>query len=509
MVRVRRRVGVALATAGLLAGLLAGCTDSDDEATPTTPPAPGSANTVPMPRASSIDWGDCPEGRAYECGTLSVPIDYTDPDGAKIDIALLRAKAKGGERIGTLVVNPGGPGGSGISFARYAASAFPENVRERYDIVGFDPRGVGRSAPVECLSDADMDAYTQLDQTPDTPAEETALVDGFTRFGSGCQADAAPLLAHVGTADAARDMDQIREALDEEQLRYFGASYGTYLGAVYAELFPNRVGRFVLDGGIDPNQTAAVANRVQGGGFQTALNSYIDDCLAGGSCYLGATREAALARIQAFLAELDARPLPGDAKRQVTESIATTGILSPLYTSEQWPRLTLALQAAFRGDGSLLLDLSDTYYERGADGEYANLMYANAAVNCLDYPPSATTPEQVRPQIAEFEQASPTFGRTLAWAGLACGTWPIPATGRPHEIHAPGAAPILVIGTTRDPATPYAWSQALAGQLDSARLLTYDGDGHTAYLRGSTCVDSAVDTYLLTGALPPDGKTCD
>ncbi|UGQ09114.1 alpha/beta hydrolase [Yinghuangia sp. ASG 101] len=502
---MRRRVGVVLAAAILLAG----CTDSGDDDPTTTPPAPGSANTIPIPRAASIHWGECPEGRAYECGTLSVPVDYTVPGGDKIDIALLRVKATGGNRIGALVVNPGGPGGSGISFARYAASAFPDDVRERYDIVGFDPRGVGRSSPVECLSDADMDAYTQLDQTPDTPEEEAALVDGFKRFGLGCQDDAKALLGHVGTPDAARDMDQIREALGEDQLRYFGASYGTYLGAVYAELFPDKVGRFVLDGGIDPNQTSADANRVQGGGFQTALNSYIDDCLAGGSCFLGDSREAALARIRTLLDDLDARPLPGDAKRQVTESIATTGILSPLYTREQWPRLSLALQAAFRGDGGLLLNLSDMYYERGADGTYANLMYANSAVNCLDYPPSATTPDQVRTQVAEFEATSPSFGRTLAWAGLACGTWPVPATGTPHEIHAPGAAPILVIGTTRDPATPYAWSQALAGQLDSGHLLTYDGDGHTAYLRGSTCVDTAVDTFLLTGAPPPDGKTCD
>lgn len=488
--------------------VLAGCTDDSgsDDRGPTRAPR-AAPSSIPMPKAADIAWGRCSD-TAFDCGTLTVPVDYAAPDGPTIKIALLRKKATGADRIGALVVNPGGPGGSGISFARYAASALPEPVRARYDIVGFDPRGVGRSAPVECLSDAEMDAYTQLDQTPDTPAEEAALVDGFTRFARGCQSLSDALIGHVGTVDAARDMDQIREALDEERLNYLGASYGTFLGATYAELFPDRVGRFVLDGAVDPSQPAATANRLQAGGFETALDAYLDDCVAGGACYLGDTREAARARIAEFLAALDAAPLPGDAQRQVTESIATMGILSPLYARDQWPDLTRALQAALRGNGGPLLDLNDQYYERGSDGDYTNLMYANAAVNCLDYPPAATTPDQVRAQLAEFRETSPTFGAPLAWAGLTCGTWPLPATGTPHPIHAPGTAPILVIGTTRDPATPYSWSQALAAQLEAGHLLTYDGDGHTAYLRGSTCVDSAVDTYLLTGSPPPAAKTC-
>lgn len=503
---MRRRVGAALAAALLLAG----CSDGGDGDKAESPPrtASGGATSVPMPDADKIDWGRCPEGSNFDCGTLSVPIDYADPDGPKVDISLLRKKATGDDRIGSLVVNPGGPGGSGISFARYAASAFPKDVRERYDIVGFDPRGVGRSSPVKCLSDAGMDAYTQIDQTPDTTDEENAAVDGAAGFGKSCQENTDQLLGHVSTAEAARDMDQIREALGDDRLHYLGASYGTFLGATYAELFPDKVGRFVLDGAIDPSQNAATANRVQGGGFETALVAYVDDCVAGGSCFLGTDREAALARIRGLLASLDANPIPGDAKRQVNEPIATTGILSPLYSRDQWPELTRALQSAFRGDGGPLLDLSDMYYERGADGRYANLMYANAAVNCLDSPPAATTPDQVKAQVAEFEATSPTFGRALAWAGLTCGTWPLSATGRPHEIKAAGAAPILVVGTTRDPATPYAWSQALASQLESGHLLTYDGDGHTAYLRGSTCIDSAVDSYLLTGSPPPDNKTC-
>ncbi|MCF2529247.1 alpha/beta hydrolase [Yinghuangia soli] len=499
--------GAVLATALLLSGC-SGAGDVKKSPGASGTPAPGAPPAaLPMPEAAEIDWKAC-EGSQFECGTLTVPVDYADPGGDRTKIALIRKKATGPDRIGSLVVNPGGPGGSGVDFARYAASQFPRTVRDRYDIVGFDPRGVGHSTPVKCLSDDAMDEYTQLDQTPDDGSEVSALVTGATAFGKACQAETGPLVAHVSTVDAARDMDQIREALGDAKLYYFGASYGTFLGATYAELFPANVGRFVLDGAVDPSLSAATANRLQAGGFETALNAYADNCVAGGSCFLGPTREAVLARIQALLAELDAKPLPGDGTRDVNEAIATTGILSPLYSRDQWPQLTRALQAALRGDGDLLLDLNDQYYERSSDGHYANLMYANAAVNCLDLPPAATTPDQVRAQVPEFEQTSPTFGRALAWAGLTCGTWPVPATGRPHEIHAPGAAPILVVGTTRDPATPYAWSQALAAQLDSGTLLTYDGDGHTAYLRGSTCIDTAVDAYLLTGTAPPDGKTC-
>jgi pimeloyl-ACP methyl ester carboxylesterase len=497
------------AVALLLAGaLLAGCSGGNGGGSGGSPAGSALPSSVPMPPAGSITWSRCGDAMGFECGKLSVPVDYGSTSGPKIKIALVRKKATGPDRAGVLMVNPGGPGGSGISFARYAAQALPSPVLAKYDIVGFDPRGVGESAPIRCLTDERMDAYTELDPTPDDTGEEQALVTGFSGFGQGCEATSPDLFAHVSTAEAARDMDQIREALGEKQLNYLGASYGTFLGATYAELFPRNVGRFVLDGAIDPSEPAVTANRVQGGGFETALAAYADDCVSGGSCFLGPTRDAALDRIRGLLADLDANPLPGDGKRTVGEGIATTGILSPLYSRDQWPDLTRALQAAFRGNGRPLLELSDVYYERGSDGHYENLMYANAAVNCLDGPAAATSPDQVKTQIDEFTATSPTFGRALAWAGMTCGTWPVPPTGKPHEIHAAGAAPILVIGTTRDPATPYAWAQALASQLDSGHLLTYDGDGHTAYLRGSTCIDAAVDAYLLTGATPPDGKTC-
>ncbi|WP_406285141.1 alpha/beta hydrolase [Embleya sp. NBC_00896] len=501
---------VAAAALGLL--LVAGCSGSDSSSKP--PPgkddgAPSSrsgATNPPTPALDPIVWTDCSGG--LKCGTLQVPLDHAKPDGPRIKLAVTKKPATGSKRIGSLVLNPGGPGGSGVDYARYAATSYPAELRRAFDIVGFDPRGVGRSTAVTCLTDNGMDTFTQLDATPDTPDEEKAWVDGTRAYGKACADKSGDLLGHVSTVDAARDMDLLRASLGDDKLYYVGASYGTFLGATYAELYPDRVGRLVLDGAMDPSQPVSVANRVQGGGFETALAAFLDDCVGGGSCSLGSTRAAGLARIRGLLDQLDARPLPGDATRKVTESIATTGILSPLYAKEQWPRLRQALEAAQRGDGGPLLELNDQYYERGPDGKYSNLMYANLAVNCLDGPPAAGSRADVERDLPAYLADSPTFGRNLAWAGLSCTAWPVAPTGTPHPIKAEGAAPILVVGTTRDPATPYVWAQALAGQLASGTLLTYDGDGHTAFGRGSDCVDRAVVDYLTQGTVPNDGKTC-
>jgi pimeloyl-ACP methyl ester carboxylesterase len=506
------RGSVAKVVAGAVGLLLAaGCTSGS---TPSAKPpsdrvdatGDGPDGAAAEPAANPIVWTDCAGG--FQCGTLQVPLDHAKPDGPKIKLAVIRKQATGSNRIGSLVLNPGGPGGSGLDFAQYAAVSYPAELRKRFDIVGFDPRGVGRSTAVGCLTDNAMDAFTQLDATPDTPDEVKAWTDATRSYGQSCAAKSGDLLAHVGTVDAARDMDLLRGALGDPKLYYLGASYGTFLGATYAELFPRRVGRLVLDGAMDPSQSAVDANRVQGGGFETALNAFLDNCVAGGSCSLGADRARGLARIRDLLAQLDARPLPGDATRKVTESIATTGILSPLYSKDQWPTLRKALEAALRGNGAPLLELNDQYYERGPDGTYSNLMYANMAVNCLDGPPAAGSPQEVEQQLPAYQQSSPTFGRNLAWAGLSCTSWPVAPTGKPHPIKAEGADPILVVGTTRDPATPYAWAKALAGQLASGTLLTYDGDGHTAFGRGSNCVDRAVVDYLVQGTVPPDAKTC-
>lgn len=470
------------------------------------------------PAALASYYGQKPRWRGcgvpgFECATLKAPLDYAHPSGGDVRLALARKKATGpGKRLGSLLVNPGGPGSSAIGYLQaYAGIGYPAQVRARYDMVAVDPRGVARSEPVECLDGPGMDAYTQTDITPDDERETTELVDAYKKFAEGCGADAPKLLRHVSTVETARDMDIVRAALGDARLNYVGASYGTFLGATYAGLFPGRAGRLVLDGAMDPSQPARRMNLDQTAGFETAFQSFAKDCVQQPDCPLG-TKPAEVGRnLRAFFEKLDARPIPtGDVGgRKLGESLATTGVIAAMYDEGAWAQLREALTAAMdENDGAGLLVLSDSYYERDAEGRYANLMFANAAVNCLDLPAAFDTPEEVQKSLPTFEKASPVFGKGLAWASLTCAYWPVGATGEPRRIEAKGAAPIVVVGTTRDPATPYRWARALSRQLSSARLLTYEGDGHTAYGRGSTCIDSTINAYLLRGTPPRDGKRC-
>ncbi|WP_103542820.1 alpha/beta hydrolase [Streptomyces sp. SM1] len=521
----RTRTGAALlaAAALLIPGCSAGSTTSgtassaaEEEAAAALAPLPGS---TPAALARYYEqkpaWRDCGVA-GFQCATLKAPLDYAEPGAGDIRLAVARKKATGpGKRLGSLLVNPGGPGGSAIGYLQaYAGIGYPADVRARYDMVAVDPRGVARSEPVECLDGPEMDAYTRTDITPDDEKETGKLVSSYKKFAEGCGADAPKLLRHVSTVEAARDMDIVRAALGDEKLNYVGASYGTFLGATYAGLFPDRAGRLVLDGAMDPSLPARRLNLEQTEGFDTAFTAFAEDCVRQSDCPLGDAGTSpgqAGKNLRAFFDELDARPAPtGDADgRTLTESLATIGVIAAMYDEGAWPQLREALTSAMKeNDGAGLLFLSDSYYERNADGEYTNLMFANAAVNCLDLPPAFDSPDEVRRVLPDFEKASPVFGEGLAWASLNCAYWPVKATGEAQRIEAKGAAPIVVVGTTRDPATPYRWAEALAGQLSSARLLTYDGDGHTAYGRGSSCIDSAINTYLLDGTPPKDGKRC-
>ncbi|MET9773383.1 alpha/beta hydrolase [Streptomyces sp. NPDC006367] len=462
-----------------------------------------------------LSWRECGVP-GFQCATMKAPLDYAKPADGDVRLAVARKKATGpGKRLGSLLVNPGGPGGSAIGYLQqYAGIGYPAEVRARYDMVAVDPRGVARSEPVECLDGREMDAYTRTDTTPDDARETDALVDAYKGFAEGCGADAPKLLRHVSTVEAARDMDILRAVLGDGKLNYVGASYGTFLGATYAGLFPDRAGRLVLDGAMDPSLPARRLNLEQTAGFETAFQSFAKDCVKQPDCPLGDrnTTPGQVGRnLKAFFGDLDAEPVPtGDADgRKLTESLATTGVIAAMYDEGAWQQLREALASAMKKkDGTGLLALSDSYYERDADGGYSNLMFANAAVNCLDLPAAFSSPDEVRAALPEFEKASPVFGEGLAWSSLNCAYWPVRPTGEPHRIEAAGASPIVVVGTTRDPATPYRWAQALADQLSSGRLLTYEGDGHTAYGRGSTCVDTAINTYLLRGTPPADGKRC-
>ncbi|MFJ8566065.1 alpha/beta hydrolase [Streptomyces sp. NPDC093514] len=517
--RLLRTTGTVIAATGLL---LSGCTSggsgepraaasSAPEAPPSAQPSLTAAALRPY-YAQKLTWRECGVP-GFECSTMKAPLDYAHPgSGQDVDIAVARRKATGpGKRLGSLLVNPGGPGGSGIGYLQaYAGIGYPAAVRAQYDMVSFDPRGVERSNPVECLDGPAMDKYTQVDQTPDDAAERAELVAAFKEFAAGCEKNAQRVLPHVSTVEAARDMDLLRAVLGDEKLTYVGASYGTLLGATYADLFPDRVGRLVLDGAMDPARPALELNRDQTEGFETAFTSFAKDCAKQADCPLGkGDPDAVAARLKEFFRKVDAQPVPsGDPKRPLGESLATTGVIAALYDESAWPQLREALSSAMNGDGSGLLSLADSYYEREADGKYANLMFANAAVNCIDQPPAFTGPEAVDSALPSFEKASPVFGAGLAWASLNCTYWPVKATGKARELTAKGAPPIVVVGTTRDPATPYKWAQALAGQLDSGTLLTYDGDGHTAYGRGSDCIDTAINRYLLEGKPPEANKKC-
>ncbi|NEE11657.1 alpha/beta hydrolase, partial [Streptomyces sp. SID7499] len=370
-------------------------------------------------------------------------------------------------------------------------------------------RGVARSEPVECLTGPEMDVYAQVDQTPDDEAEVRKLSASFEKFAAGCEKRSGEILPYVSTVDTARDMDVLRALLGDEKLSYVGASYGTFLGATYADLFPERAGRLVLDGAMDPSLKAVDMNRDQTAGFEGAFQSFAADCVEQPDCPLGTTSTAdAATALKQLFKDLDAKPIPTGDDRELGESLATTGVIAAMYDEAAWPQLREALEGAQRSDGSGLLSLADGYYERGPNGKYANLMFANAAVNCLDLPPAFDGPDAVEKAVPDFEKASPVFGRGFAWASLNCAYWPTEATGTPHRTEAKGADPIVVVGTTRDPATPYKWSEALAEQLASGTLLTYEGDGHTAYGRGSDCIDTAINTYLLEGTAPTDGKKC-
>jgi len=518
---VKRAVALLLVIALVLTGvgiaaltLLGGGGDSAEPASvPTTTPQPGATDPSRPALArfysQTLTWERCRGDRL--CSTLEVPLDYRQPGGETIELALLKVPAADpGQRIGSLVINPGGPGVPGTDYADYAAtpgSVFRAPVLDAYDIVGFDPRGTGASAPVDCLSDDELDAYIAQDPDPDTPAEVETFTGFVDEIGRGCAELSGDLAAHVTTVEAARDLDVLRAALGESALTYYGASYGTELGATYADLFPARVGRLVLDGAVDVSLSTRELSLEQAAGFETALRAYVQDCVDGGSCVLGDSLEAGLSRVQQLLADVDAEPLPTDSDRELDVGNAFYGVVFPLYSRDSWPTLTQALEDALDGDGSLLLRLSDAYSSRGPDGYTDNGSEAYYAITCLDDPWSIPAAE-VPANLADFEQASPTFGSVFAWMLTNCGGIQVQSSEPRRDITAAGAAPIVVIGTTRDPATPYAWAQSLADQLDSGVLVSRDGDGHTGYTEGNECVDDAVDAYLLDGTVPEDGLSC-
>lgn len=507
----RTPVGPVALLVVLVLAVVGGCSflgDDDLELEPVPSAAPGAGAPPELRRFYEQDvvWRECRED--LECAEIEVPLDYAEPDGEAITLAMLRAPAEDpGRRIGSLVVNPGGPGVSAVDYAARSGSTFGEELREVFDIVGVDPRGVAASTPVECRTDDELDAYIAADPDPDTPEELRRARALFRDFGQGCLDESGDLARHISTEESARDLDVVRSVLGQEQLTYFGASYGTLLGATYADLFPDRAGRLVLDGAIDPTVDVVEQAEVQAGGFETALRSYVEDCVDEGSCFLGDDVESGLDRIRGLLEELDSRPLPGDGERELTLGAAVYGIWAPLYDKTYWGLLDAGLEAALDGDGRPLLVLSDAYVSRGQEGYLNNSIEALLAINCLDRS-GGLTPAQARREEARLLEASPTFGRIFAVGLVGCRDWPIRSGNEPGELTAAGSDPILVIGTTRDPATPLVWAEGLAEQLEAGVLVRRDGDGHTGYGVGNDCVDETVEAFLVSGVVPDSTVAC-
>lgn len=482
-----------------VAALLAGCSGAPGTARGGRP-----AESRPTFGAGPPSWVRCESG--FECAALPVPLADT---GRTVDLALTRRPATGpGQRLGSLVVNPGGPGAGAVGYLQSAYAGLPRLLRERFDLVAFDPRGVGRTAPVRCASTAELDRYLALDPAPDDAAELTAYERGNEALTAGCAGTSRELLAHVSTAEAAEDLDRVRAAVGDSRLTYLGYSYGTAIGAAYLEAHPTRVRAMVLDGALDPASTWDALLEGQSRGFDTALQALLSDCERTRCAFRQAVGGDLLAAYDALDARIDRTRLPGRDGRTVGPGEFSLAVGAGLYDREDgWPAVAAALAAAERGDGAPLLALSDSYSGRGPQG-YANTLEANLAVTCTDRP----WPRDTAPYLAladRVARVSPRFGAAIALSGLACATWPVPPTGVPHPVRAAGAPPVVVVGTTRDPATPYAWAVSLARQLASGVLVTYNGDGHTVY-GGSAppCVREPLDAYLLTGTAPPQGLRC-
>ncbi len=469
----------------------------------------GITTSVPpvAPQPSALKWSSCYKGSAT-CSTLKVPLDYSKPTGQSISVALIKVPAaQPKKRIGSLLLNPGGPGASGVAFAARARRLFGSKISDRFDLIGFDPRGVGQSTPIDCLTDARLDVYLAADPTPDTANELNTLRAVSKELANGCTSPAGKdALQFFGTLDVARDMDQIRKALGERTISMMGFSYGTLLGATYAELFPANVRAFVLDGGLDSKATSDDRVREQAKGFEAVLTAYAAKCSRRATCK-GALRPDPLVVVDQVLAAVESKPI-AIGSRSVGPGEAVLGIVRGLYSERNgWPILDAALLDAANGKGARLLAMADDYSNRNAQGRYDGVLEANTAINCTDVG-SSRDPAHYDQLAKELVAVSPRFGAAIAYGNLPCAYWPGSPLSSGWSTVAKGSNPILVVGTTNDPATPFVWSQRMAEGLDNGVLLTNRGDSHTAYFSGGKCVRSAIENYLISLKPPADGTVC-
>jgi pimeloyl-ACP methyl ester carboxylesterase len=493
--------------------VLSGCvavTDSGspEPIAPVASPAPAGFESFYNQR---VEFESC--GEQLFCADIQVPLNWDDGNSEPITIATVYRAADKKNNSGFILFNPGGPGSSGYDWVKESSQFLgTKKLRENFNLLGFDPRGVGRSSEVKCLTDSEYDEFLygvtgfELGSDEDIAAARSAIKD----FSSKCLENTGELLGHVDTVSAAKDMDLIRAVLGEEKLNFLGYSYGSFLGTTFATLFPDRVGRFVLDGAIDPTVSDEQQTLIQIEAFEASLRAFLEECEQFKDCPFTGSVEDSLKTIKQFFTSLETSALPTESGRELTIWAAVTGLIMPLYSESFWPYLATAFDEALNdGQGDMFLILADQYNDRNEDGKYGtNLIAANYAINCLDAR-SSTNIFTMRRQNAALLEAAPTLGRYWQYGALRCENWPFDVKEPPVSYSAEGAPTILVIGTTGDPATPYSQAQALAGSiLSDAFLLTYNGEGHTIYGQQVACVDNPVDKFFLTGELPDRDPNC-
>jgi len=455
----------------------------------------------------NLQWSACTNG---QCASLRVPLDYSNLELGDIAIAVSRTVHTSANFQGSIVVNPGGPGSPGLDFATYVAKEIAPTVAKEFDFIGFDPRGVGKSAPVTCMTSQQTAQWLSMDSTPDTTAETAAVMKAAGKIGQGCLKYSPRIAPKVGTPFATQDLDLLRSALREEKLNWLGFSYGTSLGASYIQSFPNRVGRFVLDGAVDPTLNSMQLSLGQSKGFQRAFQNYAQRCLSKAPCPIGTTQVGVTSGVNTLLRRLDSRPLPTKHGSPLTQSLGTSAIFTALYATDMWELLTEALTSAYRGDGTGLLELSWMGSDQSGPATFSsNVQSAYYAINCWDSPatPGVAGLASAAKQWAKTSPI-PEMAKSMSWGNAPCSLWFAHDTKAPAAVSSTTTAPILIIGTLFDPATPYAWAQSLHKQLATSTLLTYGGNGHTAFGGGSRCIDISVNDYLLNGRMPSPDKVC-
>ncbi|QNE48320.1 alpha/beta hydrolase [Glaciihabitans sp. INWT7] len=456
-----------------------------------------------------LDWKSC--GKSQQCATATAPMDWDHPSkSTDISLALTRASATG-TRLGSLFVNPGGPGASGYDLVHddldYAAS---KTLQQSYDVIGWDPRGVGRSTPVTCYDDKKLDQfiYGVAKNPVNSPAWVTEVTDQAKDFGASCLKNTGPALQFVDTQSTVHDLDMLRAAVGDTKLNYLGYSYGSDIGMYYIDRFAKKVGHVVLDGSTDSTLSIFDISLTQSTGFEEALKAYLADCPSTKNCPFPGSVDDSLAKISALYDRLTTTPIDAPDGRVLDQNLLDTAINSALYDKSSWPYLSDMFSEIRKGTTDTAFLLADSYNGRNPDGSYKdNSLEAFIAIGCLDYP-TETDPAVLASESAQLVQAAPTLTRPSVIGDVTCENWPFHNRTPPPVVTGAGAAPVLILSSTGDPATPYQWGVALSKQLQSAHLVTRTGEGHTAYNRGIPCIDNTVDRYFVSGTVPGKDPLC-